>query len=151
MCCLKFIKTLLEHQNPADKLKELAGTCGRCFSVNAFQQAYGWQRFRPPRTTAALQYRTAGWFSNDQNAKKFKNWTSSYRKYQYRCIGFYESHAPKIIFAILRTFIRMLAGCSSWRAIDNSWLFEVLNWSLTTIIRSSKKKSKKLTTNWANF
>ena len=47
---INFIKTLLKHQNPAEKLKEVAGLCWRCFSVNAFWQAYRWQRFRPPGT-----------------------------------------------------------------------------------------------------
>ncbi|WP_031438553.1 hypothetical protein [Methylobacter tundripaludum] len=45
---LELIKNLLEHQNPAGKLKELAGLV--VFSVDAFRQEYGWERFRPHRT-----------------------------------------------------------------------------------------------------
>ena len=57
---LEFIKTLLEHQNPADKLNELTGLVDDVFQLmpsSKHMVGRDLGRFEPK---AALQYRTAG-------------------------------------------------------------------------------------------
>jgi hypothetical protein len=57
---LEFIKTLLEHQNPADKLKELAGLVDDVFQLMPSSKHMVGRDLGRLEPTAALQYRTAG-------------------------------------------------------------------------------------------
>ena len=57
---LEFIKTLLEHQNPADKLKELAGLVDDVFQLMPSGKHMVGRDLGRLEPTAALQYRIAG-------------------------------------------------------------------------------------------
>lgn len=57
---LEFIKTLLEHQNPADKLKELAGLVDDVFQLMPSGKHMVGRDLGSIEPTASLQYRTAG-------------------------------------------------------------------------------------------
>ena len=74
---LEFIKTVLAHQNPADKLKELAELVDDVFQLMPSGKHMVGRDLGRMEPTAALQYRATGWFSKDQDAKNLKTWTSS--------------------------------------------------------------------------
>jgi hypothetical protein len=57
---LEFIKTLLEHQNPADKLKELAGLVDDVFQLMPSGKHMVGRDLGLIEPTASLQYRAAG-------------------------------------------------------------------------------------------
>jgi len=57
---LEFIKTLLEHQNPADKLKELAGLVDDVFQLMPSGKHMVGRDLGRMEPTAALQYRATG-------------------------------------------------------------------------------------------
>ena len=57
---LDFIKTLLEHQNPADKLKELAGLVDDVFQLMPSGKHMVGRDLGRIEPTASLQYRAAG-------------------------------------------------------------------------------------------
>jgi hypothetical protein len=57
---LEFIKTLLEQQNPADKLKELAGLVDDVFQLMPSGKHMVGRDFGRLEPTASLQYRVAG-------------------------------------------------------------------------------------------
>jgi hypothetical protein len=57
---LEFIKTLLAHQNPADKLKELAGLVDDVFQLMPSGKHMVGRDLGRMEPTAALQYRAAG-------------------------------------------------------------------------------------------
>jgi hypothetical protein len=57
---LEFIKTLLEHQNPAEKLKELAGLVDDVFQLMPSSKHMVGRDLGRIEPTPALQYRTAG-------------------------------------------------------------------------------------------
>ena len=57
---LEFIKTLLEQQNPADKLKELAGLVDDVFQLMPSGKHMVGRDLGRLEPTASLQYRTAG-------------------------------------------------------------------------------------------
>ena len=57
---LEFIKTVLEHQNPAEKLKELAGLVDDVFQLMPSGKHMVGRDLGRMEPTAALQYRTAG-------------------------------------------------------------------------------------------
>ena len=57
---LEFIKTLLEHQNPADKLKELAGLVDDVFQLMPSGKHMVGRDLGRIQPTASLQYRAAG-------------------------------------------------------------------------------------------
>jgi heme/copper-type cytochrome/quinol oxidase subunit 3 len=57
---LEFIKTLLEHQNPAEKLKELAGLVDDVFQLMPSGKHMVGRDLGRIEPTTALQYRTAG-------------------------------------------------------------------------------------------
>jgi hypothetical protein len=56
---LEFIKTLLEHQNPADKLKELAGLVDDVFQLMPSGKHMVGRDLGRIEPTASLQYRSA--------------------------------------------------------------------------------------------
>jgi hypothetical protein len=56
----EFIKTLLEHQNPADKLKELAGLVDDVFQLMPSGKHRVGRDLGSIEPTASLQYRAAG-------------------------------------------------------------------------------------------
>ena len=57
---LEFIKTVLEHQNPAEKLKELAGLVDDVFQLMPSGKHMVGRDLGRMEPTAALQYRAAG-------------------------------------------------------------------------------------------
>jgi hypothetical protein len=57
---LEFIKTLLEHQNPADKLKELAVLVDDVFQLMASSKHMIGRDLGRLEQAASLQYRVAG-------------------------------------------------------------------------------------------
>jgi len=69
---LEFIKTLLEHQNPAEKLKELAVLVDDVFQLMPSGKHMVGRDLGRIEPTASQQYRAAGLFSKNQNAKNLK-------------------------------------------------------------------------------
>ena len=57
---LEFIKTLLEHQNPAEKLKDLAALVDDVFQLMPSDKHMVGRNLGCMEPTPALQYRTAG-------------------------------------------------------------------------------------------